>query len=127
VNDEKSIAGSKLLCQGFDGINEEVRATISSTFTIQHGIISLLGTSTGDKLWINTYRFEQGVGSAGLSVRLTYHILPLLPMNEPPMDYLVLFPHYIFIMIILMSKKGQICFFDQLIQDIDNRPLSMLI
>ncbi|CAF1325908.1 unnamed protein product [Adineta steineri] len=51
VSDEKSIAGAKLFCQGFDGIYGDAHETGSSIFNIKRGTIRLLGTSTGDKLW----------------------------------------------------------------------------
>lgn len=129
VNDEKSMVGAKLLCQGFDGIHYESRATGSTNFLIKHGVVSLLGTSTGDKLWNNTYRFANDSGSDGVGVRFTYHILPLLPIVEPPSDYLVLFPNlvHLLIMVILMAKKKPHMAFRQLSEDIDNRPASKFI
>lgn len=128
TDDEKATAGSKLLCQGFDEITGESRATGSSYYTIEHGIISLLGASTGDKLWTNMHKFAHNAGNDGLPVRLTYHVLPRLPMNEPPIDYIVLFPNlvHILIMVILMSKKMPYMVFPQLLQDVDNRPSSIL-
>ena len=44
--DEKSMAGAKVLCQGFDGINEETRANDSSIFIIKRSTINLLDAST---------------------------------------------------------------------------------
>ncbi|CAF4116149.1 unnamed protein product [Adineta steineri] len=64
-SDEKSIAGAKLLCQRFDGINGEAHEIGPSIFNIKTGTITLLGT---------TFRF-------------TYHILATLSMNEPSIDY----------------------------------------
>lgn len=129
VNDEKSMAGCKLLCQGFDEINDESRATGSSSFTIKHGTISLLGASTGDKLWTNTFKFAHNLGSDGLAVRLTYHILPHLAITEPPIDYLVLFPNlvHVLIIIILISKKKIHMAFRQLPNDHANRASSKFI
>ncbi|CAF1377737.1 unnamed protein product [Adineta ricciae] len=123
VSDEKSIAGSKLLCQGFDGIVEEARATGSSIFNIKTGTISLLGTSTGDKVWTNTYKFAENIVSDGVVVRFTYHILPILPMAEPPVDYFVFFPNliHVLIIIILVSKRKAHMVFRQLSHDVDNQ------
>ena len=109
-----------------DGINNESRATGSSNFTIKRGIISLLGASNGDKLWMNTYRFANDSGCDGVAVRFTYHILPLLSINELPIDYFVLLPNlvHLSIFVIILSKKHAHMVFRQLFQDIENRPPS---
>ncbi len=94
ITDEINMFNSRF---GVYGVNDESRATDSSIFTIKYDTISLLGTSTGDKLWTNRCRFAEDFGCDGLAVRLTYHIWPLLPMNEPPIDYLVLLPVIFFL------------------------------
>ena len=129
VSDEKSIAGSKLLCQGFDGIVEETRATSSSSFNIKTGTISLLGASTGDKLWTNTYKFNENMVSDGVVVRFTYHILPILSMVEPPVDFFVFFPNliHVLIIIILISKRKAHMVFRQLGHDVDEQSASTLL
>ena len=121
------MSGAKLLCQGFDGIQNETRATGSSSVTIERGTISLLGTSTGDKLWTDTFRFAQDYGSDGLAVRFSYHILPLLPIVEPPIDFLIFMPNlvHLFIIVILIAQRQPHMVFRQLVSDTDTRPTSI--
>lgn len=126
LNEEKTMSGVKLLCQGFDGIKEETRATGSTSVTIKKGTISLLGASTGDKLWSNTLKFSQNYGSDGLAVRFTFHVLPMLPLIEPPMDFFIYFPNlvHLFIVIVLLAKWRPHLVFRQLLVDVDTRPTS---
>lgn len=123
------MSGAKLLCQGFDGIQNEKRSTGSTSVTIERGTISLLGTSTGDKLWTNTFRIAQDYGSDGLAIRFTYHVLPLLPMIEPPMDFLVLMPNliHLLIVVILIAQRRPHMVFRQLLTDVNTRTTSKIL
>ncbi|CAF1683549.1 unnamed protein product [Rotaria magnacalcarata] len=74
-------AGGKILCQGFDLIEDETRGTGPHTHTINSAKLAILGASTGEKYASNMLKFESDNGSDGVIARIGIHVVPTLPPN----------------------------------------------
>ena len=74
-------AGSKIVCQGFDLIEDETRGTSPHTYTIKSAKLAILGASTGEKYAANMVKFESGSGSDGVIARIGIHVVLTVPQN----------------------------------------------
>jgi hypothetical protein len=81
AGERAAAAGGKIICQGFDLIEDETRGTGPHTHTIKLAKLAMLGASTGERYAANMLKFESGSGSDGVIARIAIHIVPTVPPN----------------------------------------------
>jgi hypothetical protein len=81
AGEKAAAAGGKIICQGYDLIEDETRGTGPHTHTIKLAKFAILGASTGEKYAANMLKFESGSGSDGVIARVGIHIVPIVPPN----------------------------------------------
>jgi hypothetical protein len=79
---EKAVAaGGKIMCQGYDLIEDETRGTGPHTHTIKLAKLAILGASAGEKYAANMLKFVSGTGSDGVIARIAMHVVPIVRPN----------------------------------------------
>jgi hypothetical protein len=81
AGERAAAAGGKIVCQGYDVIQDETRGTGPHTHTIKLAKLAILGASTGEKYAENMLKFESGSGSDGVIARFGIHVVPIVPPN----------------------------------------------
>ncbi|CAF3467600.1 unnamed protein product [Rotaria socialis] len=117
-------AGGKILCQGFDLIEDETRGTGPHTHTIYSAKLAMLGASTGEKYANNMLNFESDNGNDGVIARIGMHVVPTLPpKTRASRSVFTSIPNILQCLIIihhLAAEKLQL-HFDQSQADADNQ------
>ncbi len=125
AGERAAAAGGKIVCQGFDLIEDETRGTGPNTHTIKLAKLAILGASTGEKYAANMLKFESGSGSDGVIARIGIHVMPTVLANTvASTSVLTSIPNVLHCLTIihhLAAQKVQLQF-EKGQADIDNQP-----
>jgi len=126
AGERAAAAGGKIVCQGFDLIEDETQGTGPHTHTIKSAKLAIFGASTGEKYASNLLKFESGSGSDGVIARIGIHGMPIVPPNTfiatsvftsiPNLLHCLTIVHH------LAAHKVQLQF-EKSQADIDNQPI----
>jgi hypothetical protein len=81
AGERAAAAGGKIVCQGFDLIEDEICGTGPHIHTIKSAKLTIPGASIGEKYTGNMLKFESGSGSDGVIARIGIHVMPTVPPN----------------------------------------------